>query len=111
MYLSWKAAIDYFDGHYKKALEALEPALQRLEDKLWAISMRGYIYRELGDDEAAMNDVLWIWDRRDDSNYKAHQIDFAWAAFWQGMVKKLYEEQNRSLRRQMLRSEAALDHF
>lgn len=88
VYQSWQAVVDYYQGDYKKALGNLEPALQRAQDDLWTISVRASIYRAMGDDQAAMKDELWIWDRRENQNYQANQHDFAWSAFRQGMFQE-----------------------
>jgi Tfp pilus assembly protein PilF len=88
VYQSWQTVVDYYQGNYSKALEDIEPCLQQQPDNLWMISLRANVYRAMGNDQAAMQDELWIWERREDPNYQTRQSDYAWSAYRQGKFQE-----------------------
>jgi Tfp pilus assembly protein PilF len=88
IYLSWMGVVDYYQGHYTAALEDIEPTLKEQPDNLWAISLRANIYRAMGDDQAAMQDEIWIWERREHPDYQSNKSEFAWSAFRQGLFQE-----------------------
>lgn len=88
LYQSWQAVIDYYAGNYPEAQKNIGALLDQSPDDFWGICLRSNIWLAIGKQQHAMDDVEWIWKRRDDPRHKDQQFEFARAAFLKGMFSE-----------------------
>jgi tetratricopeptide (TPR) repeat protein len=88
LYQSWQAVIDYYAGNYPEAQKNIGALLDQSPDDFWGICLRSNIWLATGKQQQAMDDVEWIWNRRDDPRHKDQQFEFARAAFLKGMFSE-----------------------
>ena len=91
LYQSWQAVIDYYAGNYPEAQKNIGALLDQTPDDFWGICLRSNIWLAMGEQQQAMDDVEWIWNRRDDPRHKDQQFEFARAAFLKGMFSETLE--------------------